>query len=146
MTAVADGRLQISRRFEAPPQRLFDLWTDPDQVATWLFTTPESEGHTTALDVRVGGQWEIVDRRGGVDYRAIGEYLVVAPPHRLVFSFGMPQFEPGFSLVTVEIVPDGDGAVMTLIQEQLPAAYVDPSRDGWSVMFDLLAKRLLTAV
>jgi uncharacterized protein YndB with AHSA1/START domain len=113
-------------------------------VATWLFTTPESESHHTTLDVRVGGQWEIVDRRGGVDYRAIGEYLVVEPPRRLIFTFGMPQFEPSFTQVTVEIVADGVGAVMTLTQAGLPAAYVAPSRDGWSIMFDLLAQRLNT--
>lgn len=145
MTIAADSRLQISRRFDAAPQRLFDAWADPELVATWLFTTPETESHTTTLDVRVGGQWEIIDRRGGVDYRAIGEYLVVEPPHRLVFTFGMPQFEPGFSQVTVEIAAEGDGAVMTLTQERLPAAYVAPSREGWSVMFDLLADRLNAA-
>jgi uncharacterized protein YndB with AHSA1/START domain len=145
MTVAAGDCLRISRRFEATPRRLFDAWTDPDLVATWLFTTPESESHHTALDVRVGGQWEIVDRRGGVDYRAIGEYRVVEPPHRLVFSFGMPQFASGFTTVTVEIAADGDGAVMTLTQEGLPPEHIPPTRDGWSAMFDLLAGRLTAA-
>ena len=99
--------LRLTRRFDAAPERVFDAWTDPKLAAGWLFTTPTSEAHTAAIDLRVGGRWEIVDRRDGVDYRAIGEYLEVEQPRRLVFTFGMPQFADGFSKVTVEIAPDG---------------------------------------
>ena len=120
MTVDTKPELAIRRRFEASPERLFDAWTDPRLAARWLFTGPASERHEAALDVRVGGKWEIVDRRGGVEYRAIGEYLEVERPRRLVFSFGMPQFSPGFDKVTVEIAADGPGAIMTLTQQGLP--------------------------
>jgi uncharacterized protein YndB with AHSA1/START domain len=132
----------MRRRFDASPERLFDAWTDPRIAAAWLFTTPASESHQTHLDVRVGGQWEIVDRRGETDYRAIGEYLEVESPHRLVFTFGMPQFSPGFDKVTVEIAADGSGALMTLTQEGAPAEHVPPLEKGWAEMFDALAARL----
>jgi uncharacterized protein YndB with AHSA1/START domain len=146
MTEVAaDRRLTLQRRFEASPERLFDAWTDPRVAAAWLFTTPASERHETNLDVQVGGAWEIVDRRDGVDYRAIGEYLEVDRPRRLVFTFGMPQFSPGFSKVTVEIAPDGHGAVMTLTQEDLPPEHIPATADGWRQMFDALAARLALA-
>ena len=46
---------------------------------------------------------EIVDRRDGIDYRALGEYLEIDRPRRLVFTFAMPQFSPDFNKVTVEI-------------------------------------------
>ena len=84
MTAVTDDRaLRMQRRFDASPERLFDAWTDPHLAAAWLFTTPGSESHHAALDVRVGGKWEITDRRDGADYRALGEYLEVERPGRL---------------------------------------------------------------
>jgi uncharacterized protein YndB with AHSA1/START domain len=132
--------LRLVRTFDASPERLFDAWTDPAVVAGWLFTTPASEAHHVALDLRVGGGWEIVDRRDGTDYRAIGAYLEIEPPRRLVFTFGMPQFSDAFSQVTVEIEADGAGARMTLIQAQLPPDAIPALEQGWREMFDQLAK------
>jgi uncharacterized protein YndB with AHSA1/START domain len=142
MTAATTSVLRMSRRFDASPQRLFDAWTDPALVARWLFTGPDSERHAADLDVRVGGRWTITDRRDGVDYTATGAYLAVEPPHRLVFTFGMPQFSPEFARVIVEIAADGAGAIMTLSQESLPPAHVRATEDGWSKMFDGLAQLL----
>jgi uncharacterized protein YndB with AHSA1/START domain len=142
MTVDTKSKLSIRRRFEAAPERLFDAWTDPRLAAGWLFTTQASERHDTTLDVRVGGKWEIVDRRGGVDYRAIGEYLELERSRRVVFSFGMPQFSPAFNRVTVEIMADGDGAVMTLTQEGLPPEHIPATEKGWAEMFEALAHSL----
>ncbi len=139
MTVAAKPGLRMSRRFEAAPARVFAAWIDPAIAARWLFTTPDSESHSAQLDVRVGGRWTITDRRDGVDYTATGEYLEIDPPRRLVFTFGMPQFSPEFDRVTVEIAPDGAGAVMTLSQQDLPPDYVAATEEGWSKMFDALA-------
>jgi uncharacterized protein YndB with AHSA1/START domain len=134
--------LRMVRRFEAPPERVFDAWTDPDLAAAWLFTGLDSEHHTTQIDLRVGGPWEIVDRRGGVDYRATGEYLEIDRPRRLKFTFGMPQFSEAFTTVTVEIEAHGTGARMTLIQDGLAPETIAPLEQGWDGMFLGLAARL----
>jgi uncharacterized protein YndB with AHSA1/START domain len=134
--------LSLSRRFDVPPARLFRAWTDPDIAQAWLFTTAESEAHETLMDVRAGGAWSITDRRGGVAYEAIGRFLVVEPPKRLVFSFGMPQFSPAFNRVTVELTPDDEGTILTLTQEGMPPEQILPAEDGWARMFDALAQRL----
>jgi uncharacterized protein YndB with AHSA1/START domain len=130
--------LRIARRFDASPERVFDAWIDPGRAGRWLFTTPSSERHNTELDVRVGGKWTITDRRDGTDYTALGEYIEIDRPRRLVFSFGMPQFSSLFCNVTVEIVPDGDGCLLTLEQESMAPAALEPTRAGWSDMFDAL--------
>jgi uncharacterized protein YndB with AHSA1/START domain len=135
--------LRLTRRFEAAPERLFDAWTDPRLARGWLFTTPASEAHRVEIDLRVGGRWEIVDRRDGVDYRAIGEYLEIERPRRLVFTFGMPQFSDSFTTVIVEIAPEGAGAVMTLTQDGLEADAIAALEPGWRQMFDQLAAGLL---
>jgi uncharacterized protein YndB with AHSA1/START domain len=134
--------LKLERHFEASPERLFDAWTDPSVTSQWLFTTAASEVHQAHLDVRVGGQWEIVDRRDGTDYRAIGEYLEIDRPRRLVFTFGMPQFSDAFTTVTVEIRPDAAGSTMTVAQAGLPLEHVPATEDGWRAMFDELANVL----
>ena len=142
MTLASTRRLVMTRRFQASPERVFDAWIDPAVAAAWLFTTPQSEAHETRLDVRVGGRWEIVDRRDGVLYRAIGEYLEVNRPRRLVFTLGMPQFSPAFDTVTVEIAADGAGAVMTLTQAQAPPEAAAALEKGWADMFEALGRRL----
>jgi uncharacterized protein YndB with AHSA1/START domain len=142
MTPAETLTLVIKRRFDASPERLFDAWTDPNLAARWLFTGPTSQAHRAELDVRVGGAWVIEDRRGGVDYRALGQYLEVDRPRRLCFTFGMPRFSPAFNKVTVEIAPDGTGSLMTLTQEGLPADHIAATRQGWNAMFDALAAHL----
>ena len=137
--------LRMVRRFDASPERVFDAWTDPNVASGWLFTGPNSESHRTEIDLRVGGRWEIADRRGGVDYRAIGEYLEIDRPRRLKFTFGMPQFSETFTTVTVEIEADGVGARMTLTQSGLQAEAVVALEEGWGHMFDSLALLLVGA-
>jgi uncharacterized protein YndB with AHSA1/START domain len=141
MTALK--ALRMTRAFDATPERLFDAWTQPEVAGKWLMTTPGSESHSAKFDLRVGGQWEIVDRRDGVDYRALGEYLEVDRPRRLAFTFGMPQFSPAFNTVTVEIVRDGAGCRMTLIQEELPLEHIPATEEGWRQMFEVLAACLV---
>jgi uncharacterized protein YndB with AHSA1/START domain len=131
--------LRMTRRFAASPEMVFDAWLDPKVAAKWLFTTPASESHSTEIDARVGGAWSIVDRRGGVDYRAVGEYLEIDRPRRLVFTFGMPRFSDAFNTVTIEITPDKDGCLMTLTQDNLPPEHHEPTRQGWEDMFRTLA-------
>jgi uncharacterized protein YndB with AHSA1/START domain len=137
MTKLVSAR--ITRRFHYPPERVFDAWVDPKLAGRWLFTSPMSETHDTRLDVRVGGKWTITDRRDGTDYTAIGEYLEIDRPRRLVFSFGMPQFSPEFGKVIVEIVPAGDGCILTLTQESVPDNAEAGIVEGWNLMFKGLA-------
>ena len=136
---MTTATLRMSRRFDASPERVFDAWLDPAIAAKWLFTTPGSESHSTEIDARVGGAWTIVDRRDGVDYRALGEYLQIDRPRRLVFTFGMPQFSDSLNRVTVELTPDGQGALLTLTQEGLPPGTESALEEGWRAMFDQMA-------
>ena len=80
----------------------------------------------------------MIDRRAGVDYTALGEYLEFDRPHRLVFTFGMPQFSPEYARVTIEMTPEGAGTLMTLTHERLPWAAVSETEKGWGTMLDRL--------
>jgi uncharacterized protein YndB with AHSA1/START domain len=130
--------LRITRQFNAQPSRVFDAWTDPKVASKWLFTAPTSERHEMQAELRVGGKWTVIDRREGVDYTALGEYLGLDRPRRLVFTFGMPQFSPGFAKVTVEMRPEGDGTLMTLTHEKVPGIAVSETEKGWGAMLDRL--------
>jgi uncharacterized protein YndB with AHSA1/START domain len=144
MPVVPDRMLCMTRRFAAPPERVFAAWIDPEMVKRWLFAGPTDERYQAEIDGRVGGTWTIIARRDGVDYTATGEYLEIDPPRRLVFTFAMPQFSPNSDRLIVELSPDGDGCLMTFTQEgvdiaeelrQVPAGDVGGSEAGWTLMF-----------
>ena len=133
--------VSVTRRFAASPQRLFDACIEPETASQWLFTTKTSKTEYD-LDPRVGGSYTITRRRGGKKYVAVGKYLKVARPNRLVFTFGMPQFAADFDTIIIEIEADGDGCVLTLTHEGLRPGYEKSTVNGWKKMFDALAKAL----
>jgi uncharacterized protein YndB with AHSA1/START domain len=137
-----DKVARLVRHFDASPERVFDAWLDPQVAGKWLFTSPTSETHSTLIDARVGGAWAITDRRDGTTYTAVGTYLEIDRPRRLVFEFGMPQFSPEFSRVIVELAPEGEGCILTLSQEPVPSAAVEATTEGWRQMLEALAASL----
>lgn len=116
MESISTTVLTMKRSFEVKPERVFDAWLNPDMMRKWLFTM-EGTNKVARNEPRVGGTWEIVDHREGVDYRAIGEYVEIDPPSRLVFTFKMPQFNDLHDLITVELAPAEGGCEMTFIHE-----------------------------
>lgn len=139
---MSDAVLRIARRFPFPAERVFDAWLDPNTARRWLFTTPDSRIVRAEIDARVGGRFTLVDRRGTEEIEHLGEYLEIDRPRRLVFTFGVPAFEPGFTRVTVEITPDGAACDLVLIHEDVPAPYREQTTEGWGKLLEALAAAL----
>lgn len=133
--------VSVSRRFKASAGQAFDAWVETEIASKWLFNTKTSKT-VCELDTRVGGSYKITRTRGGKEYVAVGEYLEICRPTRLVFTFGMPQFAADFDTVTVEIDKQGDSCVVNLTQDGLRPGYGTSTVNGWSKMFDLLEKAL----
>jgi uncharacterized protein YndB with AHSA1/START domain len=99
----------MTRVFDAPRERVFRAYTDPELVPQWW----GPRGVTTIvdeMDVRKGGRWRYIHRGAdGTEYAFNGVYHEVVAPERLVYTF---EFEPmpGHVLletVTFEEQPDG---------------------------------------
>jgi uncharacterized protein YndB with AHSA1/START domain len=83
---ASDRDLVISRIINAPREKVFKAWTDPELLKQWFaplpYTTPIAE-----LDVRPGGANLIVMRDPqGNDLPNRGVYLEVVENERLVFT------------------------------------------------------------
>src|SRR5687767_1051627 len=116
---MAMAELRVTRRFEAPPQKVFDAWLDPAKARRFLFATPDGEMVVCEIDARVGGKFDLTERRPEHgDVKHVGEYLEIDPPRLLVFTFGVPQYDPGMTRVRVEIEPDGTGSKLTLVHTE----------------------------
>jgi uncharacterized protein YndB with AHSA1/START domain len=140
MSIDPSRRLCITRRFDASPERVFDAWLDPKLARQWLFTSPETDvaARRVEIDGRVGGKWLMTNPCEGMDLEGIGEYLEIDRPRRLVFTFAIPQLGPDFDRIVVEIVPDGEGCILTLTHELLPPEYHEATENGWGKMFKRL--------
>ena len=138
-------RVRVSRRFEAPPERVFDAWLSPDMIGRWMFGPQlrAEEIVRLSLDARVGGAFSFVVRRKGQEIDHIGRYLEIERPRRLVFTWAVAP-EPDDSRVTAEIAPLGSGCELTLTHEMAPkwAEFAPRVEQGWTTMLGALGKAL----
>jgi uncharacterized protein YndB with AHSA1/START domain len=140
--AAADREVLITRVFDAPRERVFKAWTDPDEVAAWFgpeqMTTPR-EGIN--IDLRVGGRYELTMVRPDGGEMTIGYEIVelVEPELIVLRSDPMPQMgmDEG-TVVRIELHDHGAKTRMTLSDGPLPAAGRDHAEAGWSAAFDKL--------
>jgi uncharacterized protein YndB with AHSA1/START domain len=141
MTEASPSPVVVTHRYAASPERVFDAFLDVNVARRFMFATATGEMITAEIDPRVGGRYVFVERRpemgpDGGEVRHVGEYLEIDRPRRLVFSFGVPQFDPRITTVTIDIVADGDGCRLTLTNEGVPPDYADGNREGWSKILD----------
>lgn len=130
--------VSVSHSFSASAERVFDAWLDPSRLGKWLFTTPGGEMVHVAVEPRIGGCFNVTERREGEDVEHIGEFVEIDRPRRLVFLFQVPKFGPTRDRVEVDIVPAGAGCTVTITHELAPAdaEMKDGVIKGWT---DILA-------
>jgi uncharacterized protein YndB with AHSA1/START domain len=137
----------VRRVFEAPRERVWREWTEPERFADW-FGGPQSEVplSSVAMDVRPGGAWRLT-MLAGTGRREIhwkGEYREVAEPERLVFTVSDRPGDDRHELVTVVLTDLGDGRTEMLFEQRgsmLPEEY-ERAKKGWGRFFDRIAERL----
>jgi len=139
MTATNPVRAQVTRRFNAPAEDVFDAWLNPELARQW-FAPGLGEMTRVEIDARVGGTFWLVQRRGAEEAQHTGEYLEIDRPRRLVFTWRTPPLTAS-SRVIVEIVPQGEGCELTLQHEmeQQWASFVDRAAGAWQKMSDAIA-------
>jgi uncharacterized protein YndB with AHSA1/START domain len=140
---VNDKVLRLERLIAAPPERVFALWTEPDQLVKWWgpegFQLPAS-----ALEVRVGGRWRTTMRSPeGRLFTVSGVYRQIVPPNRLVLTWawdddnGVRGHETEIT-VTFERAPGGTR--LTLVQQTFATTDArDRHSHGWLSSFVRLA-------
>ena len=117
---------------DAAPERVFAYFTDADAMTEWM-------GDRARLEPVAGGAFAVDVR--GVAVR--GEYVVVEPPHRLVFSWGhegSAELPPGASEVEVRLTPSRGGTNVLVEHRGLPDARAAGHERGWGVFLPRLAE------
>lgn len=150
--------IMITRVFDAPRDRVWEAWTEPERMKRWWgpkdFSCPVSR-----IDLQVGGK-HLACMRGpdGKDYWSTGVYREIVPNERLVYIdnfadekgdvvpasyYGMPGNLPIEMLVTVTFEDLKGKTRMVLRHEGLPSGKMSrDARIGWMQSFDKLAESL----
>jgi len=138
----ADQEVLITRTFDAPRERVFRAWIDPDEVAAWYgpaqFDTPRDR---IRIDAHVGGRYELtmVQRDSGAEFPIGYDIVELVEPELLVLrSDPIPEIGMHESTVTrVEFREQGTGTRMTLTDGPYPGGGSHAAA-GWSAAFDKL--------
>ncbi len=119
-------------RIDASPEAIFPFLTDPQKIVRW-------KGVDATVEASPGGVYRV--NVTGVKH-AVGEYLEVDAPNRVVFTWGWEgdeQLPPGSSTVTIELISDGDGTIVRLTHSGLPEGADAAQLQGWEHFLPRLA-------
>ena len=145
--AAAPVGITITRVFDAPCERVWREWTEPERFADW-FGGSEAEVpvSTVSMDVREGGAWRatMFAGPGRREIRWKGEYREVVEPKRLVFTLSDQPDEDADELVTVVLTDLGDGRTEMLFEQRgrLSPDQYERAGTGWSSFFERMAEHL----
>ena len=113
----------------ASPETVWEFLVDPVKAARWM-------GQQWVSDVRPGGAYRCDVIPG---HTAVGEFVEIDAPHRLVYTWGWEPGEAGpnpvpsgSSTVEIELVPDGDRTLLRFTHRDLPTDEAAESHGhGW---------------
>ena len=137
--------LRIERTFEAPAATVFEAWTSPAVLRRWLHANPDWDTPVAEVDLRVGGAVRIVmrDPESGAEYGAGGEYRVIDPPRRLVFTWVWDHHPSNVQLIELEFSEHDGRTTVAMINSAIPTDEVrEDQQSGWHRCYDNLERTL----
>jgi uncharacterized protein YndB with AHSA1/START domain len=116
--------LRVSRRLPAPPEEVFDAYTDAEKQKIWFSLLDETPGIVEIeVDLRVGGiQTAVWGPSRDELFTEVQTFLEIDRPHRLVTS-STGSTPDGMSMTTrieITFADDGDGTLMSVHQSGFP--------------------------
>jgi uncharacterized protein YndB with AHSA1/START domain len=137
---MSDDVVLVTRRtIRASARRLFEAWTEPEQLRAWWGPRPVtcSGAH---VDLRVGGRYEISNLMpDGKTFVIAGEFELVDPPHELVYTWRAGADQT--SRVRVRFEPRGDVTDVIVVHERIPTPSMQKSHaEGWIGCLDGLER------
>ncbi len=136
----------LRRTYNAPRQRVYDAWTNPELAAKFLgpgdVTVPEIQ-----MDVRTGGTYRITMLMPDGERMIVGgTYRDVRPPERLSMTWRWEEDKPEDeheSLLTLEFNELGGGTELVLTHDQFASVESRARHEhGWTAIMDELASVL----
>lgn len=139
--------LIIERIFDAPRERVFKAWTDPNRMMNW-FCCKGFKVLSAEVDLKVDGRWRSsMESPEGNRYTETGVFHEIKEPERLVTTWAWESREDeedcniGYeTLITIDFEQfEGNKTRMIFRQEMFESVESrDSHNQGWSEAFDNL--------
>jgi uncharacterized protein YndB with AHSA1/START domain len=103
--------LVVERTFKAPVAKVWEAVTNVETIRRWFFDLKE-------FKAEAGFKFKFAVEHNGFNYRHLCKVTEVIPQKRLAYTWRYEGF-PGDSLVTIDLVADGDETRLKLTHEGL---------------------------
>jgi len=151
MTQTEQGTaLELTHRFAAPRDRVFDAFTNTDVLKRWWAAGETWETPLAEVDAREGGAYRLSMKTDeGEVHTVFGTFSEVRRPERLAYTWSWED-GPGpamagsqNSLVEIEFFEDGDGTLVTLTHSGFATPEIrDMHAHGWQGVLANLERRI----
>jgi uncharacterized protein YndB with AHSA1/START domain len=131
----------IERIFNAPVARVWKALTDVNQMREWYFDLKE-------FKPQVGFDFEFVVEHEGNSYHHLCRVVEVIPEKKIAYTWRY-KGEPGDSLVTIELSPDGEKTRLKLTHTGIetfprtPAYARKNFEQGWTTIIGTELKQFV---
>ncbi len=129
----------IEKVFNLPVERLWEAWTNPALIMLWFGSDPGGRVLSAALDVRVGGYFEITFHDADLtEHTCFGIYQTVEMNRQLRFTWNWVA-EPGVeSFVELRFTSTGNMTSMLFRHAGIGNASTHDYLQGWENTFTKL--------
>lgn len=128
--------ITVENTVNAPVQKVWDYWNNPDHVIQWCFASDEWHAPWANADMRVGGTFttKMEAKDGSMGFEFVGVYDVITPYEYIEYTIADGR------KVIITFTADGD---KTKLVESFEAESMNPiemQRGGWQAILDNFKK------
>ncbi len=142
--------LELERIFDAPIDKVFDAWTQPEILSKWF--GPESFSvKDLSIDLRANGHYSItIETPDEKKICHFGQYLKIDRPNTLIFTWELENQEcqgshaqKATTIVELNFFNQNNSTLLKLRHEKLPdETALNGHRYGWESSLDCLSALL----
>lgn len=144
VAAKGERELVIKREFNAPRDLVYQAHTECKFLKRWMFGPDGWSLDVCEIDLKVGGKYRWVWKKGDIEMGAGGEYREINRPERIVATeqFDDPWY-PGEAISTVEFMEDSGRTTlintMTYVSKEARDVVLEsPMEEGLALGYDRL--------
>ncbi len=108
VTQPAEREIAMERIFNAPRERVWAVYTDPELIPRW-WGPSQYTTEVDKMDFRVGGEWRFIHRSDDEEYAFRGVYREIVEPERIQQTFEFSGWPGYISVETATFEDHGDG-------------------------------------